>query len=305
METGKIFRIINKLEPDKVYFGQTSRNIDDRFSEICYDKRATSFIHNEIVKLGVYNFKIELIEDNIPLDKLDSILIDYLISENPYYNFYDIDLNNSSKIFIKGTNLFIKDIDSFLTLASELMSWSKQGISLLFTDTNNIEYSPYRFIPIFNNDKISSIDEIEDWIKTLNKRFYGKHIYCPEQRQHYINIAQAAASLSNQNHIVFEKNYNLISKSLKQKEVDFDNLENLHFFYMPGTINIDFEDGEIYCPEIGKIFNNLEEIISYFYANIFSSMKKKTIKEKILNVLSGIYESYKGYHFIQLDNNLL
>lgn len=74
---------------------------------------------------------------------------------------------------------------------------------------------------------------------------------------------------------------------------------------MPGTINIDFEDGEIYCPEIGKTFNNLEEIISYFYNNIFSSMKKKTIKEKILNVLSGIYESYKGYHFIQLNNNLL
>lgn len=189
METGKIFRIVNKLEPDKVYFGQTSRNIDDRFSEICYDKRATSFIHNEIAKLGVCNFKIELIEDNIPFDKLDSILIDYLVSENPYYNFYDIDLNNSFKIFIKGTNLFIKDIDSFLTLASELMSWSKQGILLLFTDTNNIEYSPYRFIPIFNNDKISSIDEIEDWIKTLNKRFHGKHIYCPEQQQHYINIA--------------------------------------------------------------------------------------------------------------------
>ena len=66
---GHIYVITNKVN-GKQYVGQTSRNIDTRFEEHCYDNRSTSLIHQAIVKYGISNFSIEELEQ-VDLSLLD------------------------------------------------------------------------------------------------------------------------------------------------------------------------------------------------------------------------------------------
>ena len=50
--------------------GQTSRNIDTRFEEHCYDDRSNSAIHKAIKKYGINNFELKELE-SIDLSLLD------------------------------------------------------------------------------------------------------------------------------------------------------------------------------------------------------------------------------------------
>ena len=70
MLKGHIYVITNLIN-GKQYVGQTSRNIDTRYYEHCYDNRSTSAIHAAIVKYGVKNFKVEELEE-VDITEMDS-----------------------------------------------------------------------------------------------------------------------------------------------------------------------------------------------------------------------------------------
>ena len=65
---GYIYKIINDIN-DKIYIGETTRSLEVRFHEHCFDKRSTSQIHKAIQELGWQHFQIIEIE-KVPLNQL-------------------------------------------------------------------------------------------------------------------------------------------------------------------------------------------------------------------------------------------
>lgn len=72
MNKGKIYIIRNRIN-DKVYIGQTTRNLEVRFSEHMNPAICSHGVkmRDAIFKHGSENFYIELLQDNIPEDALD------------------------------------------------------------------------------------------------------------------------------------------------------------------------------------------------------------------------------------------
>ena len=80
MKTGQIYIIKNKIN-DKVYIGQTTVNYQTRFKQHCKPSsiRTRHYkLYNAIKKYGEENFYIELLEENIPIEKLNQREIWYI-----------------------------------------------------------------------------------------------------------------------------------------------------------------------------------------------------------------------------------
>lgn len=83
---GSIYIIKNKIN-DKVYIGQTTQAVDERFKQHCKPsehKRHKYTLYRAMTKYGVGNFYYEIIEDNIPVEKLDAKEIYYIDKYNSY-----------------------------------------------------------------------------------------------------------------------------------------------------------------------------------------------------------------------------
>ncbi|MFT8351139.1 NUMOD3 domain-containing DNA-binding protein [Clostridium saccharoperbutylacetonicum] len=75
---GKIYKITNLIN-GKVYIGQTYCTLSERWSQHkCDSKRRHTAIANAIREYGDDNFRIEVIEDNIPYEALDIKEIQYI-----------------------------------------------------------------------------------------------------------------------------------------------------------------------------------------------------------------------------------
>lgn len=68
MKLGKIYKITN-LVNNKIYIGQTIRDLSIRFKQHC-KREGCPYLHNAILRYGKDNFKIELIEE-VPITDLD------------------------------------------------------------------------------------------------------------------------------------------------------------------------------------------------------------------------------------------
>lgn len=68
MKLGKIYKITNLIN-NKIYIGQTIRDLKVRFKQHCY-RNGCAYLHNALLKYGKANFKIELIEE-VPIENLD------------------------------------------------------------------------------------------------------------------------------------------------------------------------------------------------------------------------------------------
>ena len=84
---GCIYIITNDIN-DKVYVGQTLRDLQVRYSEHCYDTRSTSSIHQAIQKYGVSHFNIAVLE-YVPFSKLDEREQYWIAHYNSYKNGYN------------------------------------------------------------------------------------------------------------------------------------------------------------------------------------------------------------------------
>lgn len=90
-KTGSIYIIKNKNN-DKVYIGQTTLSVKERFN--AHKKRSTLKnrnykIYNAMRKYGVETFYVETIEENIPLNMLDEKEIYYIKKYNSFENGYN------------------------------------------------------------------------------------------------------------------------------------------------------------------------------------------------------------------------
>ncbi len=65
-----IYKITN-LVNNKVYIGQTTRSIEERWADHCSNRKKTSLISSAIIKHGKENFTIEILESCSDLETLN------------------------------------------------------------------------------------------------------------------------------------------------------------------------------------------------------------------------------------------
>lgn len=71
IENGKIYKYTNLLN-GMVYIGQTKQSLKDRDSKHLQQIKDNTYFHRALKKYGRENFNLELVEDKIPFDLLDS-----------------------------------------------------------------------------------------------------------------------------------------------------------------------------------------------------------------------------------------
>ena len=84
--------LITDITNGKKYIGQTFKEIQDRFNDHWNEAQrqikkgdTTCYLHNAMVSHGIENFKLELIEANIPENKIDLKESYYIDLYKTYY----------------------------------------------------------------------------------------------------------------------------------------------------------------------------------------------------------------------------
>lgn len=119
MKVGNIYIIKNKVN-DKVYIGQTTMTVHERF--MVHLKPSTQKIkrnyklYNAISKYGRENFYVETLESNVPLEELNEREIYYIALYNSYYQGYNSTKGGDGRIINK-----IENEDILLSLAKSGM----------------------------------------------------------------------------------------------------------------------------------------------------------------------------------------
>ena len=81
MENGKIYKYTNLIN-GMVYIGQTKQTLQQRDYKHQTQLNDNTYFHRALKKYGRENFSLELVEENIPFDKLDE-------KEKFYIDFFD------------------------------------------------------------------------------------------------------------------------------------------------------------------------------------------------------------------------
>lgn len=82
--------IIKNFINDKVYIGQTTKDVDERYKRHLRDKHNNNPLYKDMEKYGVENFYYEILEDNIPYSELDYKEMYYIEKYDSYNNGYNL-----------------------------------------------------------------------------------------------------------------------------------------------------------------------------------------------------------------------
>lgn len=104
MKTGSIYIIKNKVN-DKVYIGQTTLSVRERFNShmkpSTHKRRSSYKIYNAMSKYGSDKFYYEVLEENVEIDKLDDLEIKYIEEYDSYRNGYNSTKGGDGRIINK------------------------------------------------------------------------------------------------------------------------------------------------------------------------------------------------------------
>lgn len=166
-----------------------------------------------------------------------------------------------------------------------------------------------------NKDELTDIVDLENWIKTLNIKFQGQHIYCEELDKQFDTMGQCARYLIDNNYYSgtsqqpIQTVITLIGNSVKQNK-SVPVLNNFHFYKAPGTTKQagtkkPFQNVKIICSELNnQIFDSQASAAHYFVDNkIWEGIKVKTAKSRISDVINGVFPDYRGYTFKHFTEN--
>ena len=320
LRKGYIYLITNKIN-GKRYVGQTSRDIWTRFEEHCYDDRSTSAIHTAIKKYGVQNFSLELIEE-VDLNKLDErekfwIKHYNTCSKEGYNKTFggtEINFNAYDSILIQENGFIVDSCEKLAEDISRLTDWSKGWLAHYLkeiTDNPNKDFLGYHLVHIkrTRSEDQTDILDLENWIKTLNIKFQGQHIYCEQLDKHFETVGEAAKYFvdnglyQGKSKMPIQSIITSIGYNINGKVNSVDCLGGLSFYRVPGTKKQEgsetpFTKKRIYCPELDKEFESGVEAANYFIDNkIWTGIKVKTAKLRISDVVRGVFPQYKGYTF--------
>lgn len=318
MRKGTIYCITNKIN-GKRYVGQTIRDLGIRFNEHCFDDRSNSKIHQAIKKYGWQNFSCEIVEQVEPelLDEREQYYIKewHLQDDNFGYNILSGGQFQKpcKRLVVVENNLIFASVEDFGRMISDITSWwssSWVAHKMRSVIEQNKEFLGYHFKYEEMMIESSPIDQLEDWIKTLNVRYVGKHVYCEELNKDFATIAEAAQYLIDSNYSIttsktpVQSLVTSIGKVINGKQEHIDSkIGKLTFIKMPGTLkqtvcSQPFTSNKIYCPQLDKEFNSQVEAANYFIDNqIWTGIKLKTAKLRISDVVRGYFTDYRGYTF--------
>lgn len=221
MKTGRIYKFTNQIN-EKIYIGQTTLTLEERLKKHLQQLNDQTYFHRALKKYGLKNFKLELLEDNIPLETLDEKERYWIKTEDAYYTSgigYNLtkggQWSNSSQLICGSAEEEIKDLiaDSQLTFKQ---IGDLYGVSLsCISDINrgktfyeNDRKYPIRNTPqrtqlnselintiidmLQNNQELSIIDigltlGISDF--TVGEINRGKNSWCPKNIKYPIRKA--------------------------------------------------------------------------------------------------------------------
>lgn len=320
MVQGHIYVITNKIT-GKQYVGQTSRNIETRFEEHCYDDRSTSHIHNAIKKYGVSNFEIKELE-TVELNKLDEREQYWIKELNTYKDGYnqnvggDQSLNNHNQILIVENGFLVDSKEYLAREMSRITDWSLRFLSdklATIIDTEK-DLCGYHFKTTkCYREELTDIIDLENWAKKLNIQFQGQCVYCLELDKEFETTGQMARYLIDNGYYTGNSTQPiqgviaLIGRLIKENKTS-EFLNNFHFYKTPKTtkqINSGnqnpFNKKAVYCPELDKQFESCIECAKYLVENnIWKDIKVKTARCRISDILNGIFENYRGLTFKEI-----
>lgn len=125
MRKGSIYIIKNKVN-NKVYIGQTSLSVKERFKQhlkpSTTKKRGSYKLYNAINKYGIDNFYYEIIEENINIEDLDYKEIFYIDFYNSYKEGYNSTNGGDTKTICK-----VQDIEKLIELNNKKLTYSEIG----------------------------------------------------------------------------------------------------------------------------------------------------------------------------------
>lgn len=180
---GKIYIIRNDIN-DKVYIGATTQSLHNRFLQHC--KKSTleknkCVFHSEIQKIGKTHFWIELLESNVPKEKLFEREIFFIKKFNSFYNGYNQTKGGNEKVLNDkiAIDLIIKEylkgksatrIANFFEVHPVTVErlLRKNGIVLRRDNAKYKRWNKEEFIKLWNDEKITR-NEIADFFGVHNK----------------------------------------------------------------------------------------------------------------------------------------
>lgn len=201
-------------------------------------------------------------------------------------------------------------------LFSKITSWSLRFLTTRFKKAiqNNEELFGYHFKEISPSEVPSDIDVLKDWIKTINIKYVGKHIYCEQLDMEFETIASAAKYLlDNKLYVTKSKTpvqslVTSIGRNIHGKSEYIKGERcNYTFEEVPGVSTKNhggenFSKSKIFCPKLNIAFDSQVEAAKYFIDNnIWTGIKLKTAKLRISDIVRGAFQEYKGYTFQKLE----
>lgn len=188
---GQIYIIRNYVN-DKVYVGETTAGYKNRFKNHC--KKSTRTYRNyklydAMDELGVENFYVELLEDNVPIEKMYEREIYNIEKYDSFYNGYNSTKGGNGRLINK-----VSDIKEILELYAQGKSSTEISEIFNINPTTilrtlrryNIEarangnkyerFDEQKFIELWNNKsmKITEIAEYFNVHKRTIKRFANR-----------------------------------------------------------------------------------------------------------------------------------
>lgn len=287
-----------------------------RFEEHCRAKDNTP-LHKDIQEIGYLNFslvELEKVEYDL-LDEREKYWINYYNTLKNGYNctIGGRGIHSYKRIKIKENNFILESATALGRLMLAESGWSEDFVRDQIKRSINTgkDFLSYHFMELDTYEELTPEDEIRNWIKTLQIRFCGKHIYCNELNMEFDTIAACARYLLENN--LYSTNSKIPIQSLvtsigKQLHGSIQYIQGTNttytFNFMPGTtkqtpsINNVAVKKAIYCPQLEKTFESQIEAAQYFIdRKIWGNIKLKTAKLRISNVVCGDFPDYKGYTF--------
>jgi len=126
--TGCIYAIVNKMS-GKRYIGQTIRTLQSRRQSHMYSvkNKSDSLLHRAIRKYGKEAFSWEILESNVPKDKLDDLEIEYIQKFNTLHDGYNMTIGGVGfKWKYDGDNCHV--CERKLANTKSVMQYSKKGV---------------------------------------------------------------------------------------------------------------------------------------------------------------------------------